>query len=399
MTELFIKGRTYNVFDDEFKDKYGIPAALFMHKLQLWDEYKKEYKIYNGEKYYALSVEFIAKLLRFSIRTVGRVIKQLKDLGFITVKKFKQSPFNHYCINKKIWEKFINEGKVSEIPSATMACQVGLYIKDNKKEDYINNYKSFEKVKKEPKPEPVREIKSEIEPKEVKFNVSNLLADLGNKFKATPPVQPAIEFTPETEDNPEKDVENMNEKEIAFKMLQSFNKKFPKFQRILTIELQDKLNLFFNDNFQRDFALWEHYLAKIASSPKFMHPDWKLHLTYFLNKDTIEKIAKNWYQVKNIPLPEKPLKKEDQVKQQIALETIKTGAEGPLCEKVRETMLNAIGPDKYAHWLGNAKLTQIGDDTIEIESVGQFYSDHIETHFERHFLKVCKNIIYKIKKC
>jgi hypothetical protein len=186
--------------------------------------------------------------------------------------------------------------------------------------------------------------------------------------------------------------DKMTEREIALKMLRAFNDRFPKIQKILNDYIQQKLNTAFTEKFYGDFALWEHHLDKIATSDYLNSSKFDLNLGFILKETTIANVAKNMYNVKNIPFPKK---KEEKDLEESTQKTIKTTQETPYCKKVRETLLKQIGAPSYSSWFEKLKITQKGDDEVEIETPNQFFKDTIYQRFGNVLSKICKNFYLK----
>ena len=93
----------------------GVPAATFLQKLHYFLN-QSEVKVFQNRKYYFHSLEQWTETLGiYSVSTMKRIIKRLKELDILIVKKLSHNKWqqtNYYAINYKQFNRFMLDKQI-----------------------------------------------------------------------------------------------------------------------------------------------------------------------------------------------------------------------------------------------------------------------------------------------
>ena len=291
----------------------------FLRQLNYWitqGEYGVEH---NGKIWIYNTLDDWAKQLGVSKRTIQRIIKALRDDGFIEATYLSDNKRDRtlfYTIN---YEKF----NARKLLKHQAVLKKNGHIVDHMV--YIdNNNKNFDKSYKSPD--------SEISKKSSKASV-----------QAEKPT-------------------------IVQDMLNEFKKEFPEVPVFLTRLLARNLVAAFKIKFQNSLNEWKKFLRLIKTSAYLMGERFKLTIHWILKFVTIDRLRQGDLGVKLDQVIENP----DETKQQIQ-QNIEQLKESQLCKNKRIEMLHIVEINKYTKYLSNINKCRFVEENGEViaEFLGQ----------------------------
>lgn len=291
----------------------------FLHQLNYWIT-RGEYGIeHDGKIWIYNTLDDWAKQLGVSKRTIQRIIKALRDDGFI---------------------------------EAT-------YLSDNKRDRtlfYTINYEKFN-VRKSLKHRDVLEKNGHKVDHMVYIDNNNKNFDKSYK-------------SPDSEISKKRSEESVQAKKptIVQDMLNEFKKEFPEVPVFLTRLLARNLVAAFKIKFQNSLNEWKKFLRLIKTSAYLMGERFKLTIHWILKFVTIDRLRQGDLGVKLDQVIATPKEIEQQAQQ-----NINQLNENQICKNKRIEVLNIVGINRYAKYLSNINKCRFVEENGEViaEFLGQ----------------------------
>ncbi len=158
-------------------------------------------------------------------------------------------------------------------------------------------------------------------------------------------------------------------------MIAIWNKTFPKSHSKLTRELARNLNYAFQNKFESNMKLWEHYCLTIESSKYLTGGKFSLHLDWAIKFKTLEDIKNGRYGVREIIILEQLEQRENEV--HIEIDSL---GESEKCRQRRLHLLQKYGVAKYDCHLKNARFYDVNGEIYFIGKTSFLHSEIEKTY-------------------
>ncbi len=343
----------------------GRSAAHLLQQVHYWTcNDKISGIIHDGKKWIINSYEDWSKDLGVvSKSTIQRALKKLKSLGLIEVNHLLKEQGNRTnCISLNydqitiLLEKNTKNSKTNDSLVLSSPHKVKMTLSSNQNDSIIYRNKITNK-------DNIITKSEEIAPNPSCRNKSEQVQQV-DKIK---------------------NYDNLDEQKpiqstVVQDMIAIWNKTFPKNHSKLTKELARNLNYAFQNKFDSNMKLWEHYCLTIESSRYLTGDKFNLYLDWAIKFKTLEDIKNGRYGVKEIII----LEQLEQRVNEIYLE-IDSLKEPEKCRQKRLYLLQKYGVAKYDCHLRNAQFYDINGEIYFIGKTNFLHSEIEKTYrYELH---------------
>lgn len=349
-SKALLQGYKSLLMQPELAKKIGTPATFLLQQIHYWTENSQvEGKIHQGRKWIANSYNAWAKDLElFSISTVNRSIKKLKDSRLIFVEKlscYKSNRTNWYAINYERLEELLG------VPTkADLSCH---------KQEHGNTNLGFDQ--------------GDLNP--LKLSESSTQNELFYNDKIT---NKEILNNPIKSDKSEisKNISSQ-EKPISQQMLDIWNEYInPQVTAQLTKERCKLLIAALKYKFQNNLEGWKSYCLKLCSSDYLMGKigkGFKLVLDIALKFSFIQQIVENGFGVKETVTPVCSKEQLD--------EELNNPNESKDLQELRRKIYEKVGQGTYLSWFKEAAFF-LNASEVKVITQTHFKKDWIEKHYQ-----------------
>lgn len=362
-SKMLVPGAKCILMDTDLAGEIGKSAALLLQQIHYWQSNEKiKGTIHDSKKWIINSYDEWAKNIKImSVATVKRAAKKLKDLNLIHIDQlFKVTGNRTNCIT-------INYDRVNELishlknPQSPLTTNIKMSLSSDQNDPFYKDKTTNKDI--------------------------NYKSDEKNPSEQVQQVMEIIKYT-----NVKGSKEKTNSSTTVQDMLTIWNNTFPKSQAKLDKELSRNLNYAFQNKFDSNIKLWEHYCLTIESSSYLTGDKFSLRLDWAIKFKTMEDIKNGRYGIKNIPIPGQL----EQHKYEALLE-IESLDESEECRQKRLYLLQKYGIAKYECHLKKAKLYAtngkvyfIGQTAFLHSEIEKAYRYELYAGIQEHF-EECQN--------
>lgn len=339
-------------------EAFGRTGAQFISQLHYWIE-KQAGILHEGMRWIYNTEKEWGKQICLSDRQIRFYVKKFQDLGILFVRKLhpkKSDRTNYFTINYEKLFELVDFSHQEETSSSSGRDCLFYNTKITNKD--LNN-KSEEDNNKI------------IEPQQVSYQVEQV-----SIFENISKKQEGQGVSSLTEQNLQTEQLLKNKNTTVQDMLAHWNKNFPKSEEKLSKNLGKLLMGAFIHRFENNMEKWQHYCAKIASSPYLMGEGFVLSLNWVLRFSTIDRILKNELGVKDIQFIPSVQTLENQ-----ALSHIDGVGESGLCKQTRHLLLKKLGAATYVSWFTKVRFLESEKGRVIFKADNRFVEDYITQKF------------------
>lgn len=339
-TFKFIENDTILLTQPHLIDILGRTGATLINQIHFWLNNHKCGILHNNKKWIYNTAQEWGRQIRLSERQIRHYFKKFADMGIISIKKLNQKSYdqtNYITLNypalNALYERQNPAQSQPEEPTV---------LKRQKKHDDRSTKKTTNNNK----------LLKNFKSKQV-FQKSNANSSLNAS------------------------IDKSSQEGTVHDMIHLWHKIFPQAKVSLNKSLEMILNEIFKRRFSSNMMLWKNYLDRLQSSPFITSENFSLNISWALNLKTINRIFEGDLGSKDIPL-----KLDESVERQKAIDHVASVQETDVCKAVRHKILNVIGAMQYNAWFTKVLFSQSGEK-IQFKAQSPFVHDYIYQHFEK----------------